>query len=218
MDHLSLAVGFAVPHRMRRQFSGATARPTRQRHLSRASTQPERKATTMARTRNELLYRLEGSLTGGTPIGLVTDGLRADNTFSGTIVEGELRGAHVDGIDYFRVRADGVGIVNAKEIITLDDHSIAVDVHGYVLPPDGAPTPSLEEMASPGFVWPDAPLSIEAFATFETVSPAFQHLNQVTVVHTGTVNMATGELVINAWRPATAERQEAIPVYASYPG
>ena len=174
----------------------------------------------MARMRNELLYRFEGSLTGGTPIGLVTDGLRADNTFAGTIVQGELKGAHLDGIDYFRVRADGVGVVNAKEILTLDQHTIAVDVHGYVLPPEGLPTPSLEEMANPDFTWPDVPLVIEAFATFETVSPVFAHLNKVTVVHTGWVNMATGELGVNASRPATAEQTQATatPAYASYPG
>lgn len=221
MDHLTLALGLLVPQRMRHQFSDASARPTYRRRTLRVSgTTPPRKDTTMARTSNELVYRFEGSLTGGTPIGPVSDGLRADNTFAGTIVHGELEGAHLDGIDYFRVRADGVGIVNAKEILTLGEHTIAVDVHGYVLPPDGLPTPSLEEMASPDFTWPDVPLEIEAFATFETTSPAFAHLNKVAVVHTGSVNMATGALVVNAWRPATTStgRRETTPAYAGYPG
>lgn len=164
------------------------------------------------------VYRFEGRLDGGTPLGPVVDGLRADNTFSGTITEGELRGAHVDGVDYFRVRPDGVGVVTGREMIALGEHRIAVTLTGYVLPPTGMSTPSLEEMADPDFAWPDVPLAIEAFATFETASPDFEHLNRTAVVHTGSVNMATGELVINAWRPSALERLEPVPVHAGYPG
>jgi hypothetical protein len=163
-------------------------------------------------------YRLEGSLTGGTPIGLVTDGLRADNTFEGTIVEGQLAGAHVDGIDYFRVRADGVGIIDGREIITLGEHTVSVELHGYALPPAGMPVPSLDELARPDFTWPDVDFTIEAFATFETASTVYAHLNRLTVVHSGTVNLATGALVIEAWRPRPVTARTHASVYASYPG
>lgn len=164
-------------------------------------------------------YRMEGSLTGGTPIGPVTDGVRADNTFRGTIVEGDLLGGHVDGVDYFRVRADGVGIVDGREVITLDDATIAVELHGYALPPAGMAVPSPEELASPDFTWPDADFTIEAFATFETASPEHAHLNRTTVVHSGTVNMATGALVIEARRPTpVGRRQERTLERAGYPG
>jgi hypothetical protein len=163
-------------------------------------------------------YRLEGSLTGGHPIGLVSDGLRADNTFSGTIVAGELAGAHVDGVDQFRVRTDGIGIVDAREVVTLDGHTVGVSVHGYALPPAGMDPVPLEELDRPGFTWPDAEFTIEAFATFETASPALAHLNQLTVVHTGTVNMATGALVIEAWRPSAVRTREPVAIDAGYPG
>ena len=162
-------------------------------------------------------YRFEGSLTGGHPIGLTTDGLRADNTFAGTIVEGELAGAHVEGVDYFRVRADGVGVVTARELITHDEHTIAVDVHGLVLPPAGMPQVPIEELARPDFAWPDADFTIEAFATFETASPAFAHLNQMTVVHSGTVNLATGALVVDARRPAPVRERSRTAAAAGSP-
>jgi hypothetical protein len=162
-------------------------------------------------------YRLEGALTGGHAIGLVADGIRADNTFEGTIVEGELQGAHVDGIDYFRVRPDGVGIVTGREIITLDDTTIAVSLHGIAVPPAGMDVPPLEVLASPDFEWPDVEFTIEAFATFETSCPAHQHLNRTTVVHSGTVNLATGALVIEARRPTPVQPRRPA-AYAAYPG
>jgi hypothetical protein len=157
--------------------------------------------STIMTSTHDLFYRMEGKLTTRTPIGPVVDGLRADNGFEGIITEGALSGGHLVGMDYFRVRADGVGIIDAHEIIVLGEDRIAVDVTGYVLPPEDLPVPSLEEMAGPDFVWPDTPFAVEAFATFSTAASAYEHLNRVTVVHTGSVNMATGELVIEAWRP-----------------
>jgi hypothetical protein len=166
-----------------------------------------------------LVYRFEGKLTDSKPVGPVTDGVRADNSFEGTITEGTLLGAHVRGIDYFRVRADGVGVVDAREVVTLGDQTVAVRVHGYIVPPTGLPTPSLEELSSPDFVWPDVPFSIEALATFETAVPELAHLNRTTVVHTGSVNMATGQLVVEARRPGVpAPRRSGDDVYAGYPG
>ncbi|MFA9431963.1 DUF3237 family protein [Egicoccus sp. AB-alg2] len=165
------------------------------------------------------VYRFEGKLTHSAPIGPVTDGVRADNRFEGTITEGLLRGAHVDGIDHFRVRYDGVGIVDAYEVVTLGADSVGVRVQGYVLPPAGMPVPSKEDLSSPDFAWPDVPFRIECFATFETASPAHAHLNRTTVVHVGSVNLATGQLVVEAYLPGAVEsRPQPRDAYAGYPG
>lgn len=149
---------------------------------------------------DNFFYRLEGKFTKLGPIGLVTDGLRMDNEFAGTITDGALAGAQMTGIDFFRIRADGVGVVDAREMIHYKDEVIAVHVTGYVLPPADMEFPSLAALTAPDFTWPDAAFTIEALATFETASAEFAHLNRMAVVHTGHANMATGELTVVAHR------------------
>jgi hypothetical protein len=67
-----------------------------------------------------------------------------------------------------------------------------------VVPPAGAPVPSLAEVAAPGFTFPDAPLRITASATFQTAVPELAHLNRTVAVIEGTVNLATGRLEVEA--------------------
>lgn len=156
-----------------------------------------------------LFYRLDARFTHLVPVGLVSDGFRMDNRFGGTVTSGMLAGATMTGVDYFRVRPDGVGVVNARELIEHDGARIAVAIHGYVLPPAGMPVPSPEALQAPDFTWPDVDFAIEALATFETAAPRLAELNRLTVTHTGTANMSTGELVIFAHRlvqPATVAR------------
>ncbi|HSK25939.1 MAG TPA: hypothetical protein VK894_03415, partial [Jiangellales bacterium] len=126
--------------------------------------------------RRETYYRLEGRMERMVPIGPVAEGLRMDGHFSGTIVAGEGRGAHVDIVDYFRIRTDGVGVVDAREVVSLEGQTVSVEVHGYVLPPAGVAAPTIEEITSPGFTWSDLPWTIECFATFRTAAPALAHL------------------------------------------
>lgn len=155
---------------------------------------------------DDLVYRFEGKFSELIPIGPVVDGLRMQNHFGGKITYGELTGATVSGVDYFRVRADGVGVVDAHELVVADGSRIGVRVTGYVLPPEGAPAPSAEEMAAPGFAWPDVPLTIECFATFHTADPRLAHLNRLTVVHSGYANMAANELYVEAHKVKQHER------------
>ncbi|MEU8799642.1 DUF3237 family protein [Spirillospora sp. NPDC048819] len=150
--------------------------------------------------RDGVVYRFEGRLTESLPVGLTPDGPRWDNHFGGKITEGEFAGAAVTGIDYFRVRADGVGVVDARELMTVDGHRVAVTVTGYILPPADLEAPPPEVLAAPDFTFPDVPFKIEAMAVFETGAPELAHLNRLAVIHNGTVNMATGELHVEARR------------------
>lgn len=151
-------------------------------------------------TRDDLVYRLDGRFTHIVPYGLVADGLRLDGHFAGPISVGDYAGADVTGVDYFRIRRDGVGVVDAHEVMTFGGATVAVKVDGYVLPPADVVLPSLEDMASPGFTWPDLDLAVEAFARFTTAAPELAELNRTVVGHTGTVNFATGTVVIEARR------------------
>lgn len=154
----------------------------------------------------DLLYRLDAHFTGMNPIGAVTDGFRSDNTFEGDITVGRFTGGHVTGIDYFRIRTDGVGVVDAREQLTVDGTRIAIWVRGYVLPPAGLPPVPPEQFESPDFSWPDLPFAIHAVAGFETAAPQFAYLNRMIVSHTGPANMASGELTVEA---------RLLPPYAS---
>lgn len=159
---------------------------------------------------DDLFYRLEARFTQLMPIGLVADGIRMHNRFAGRITAGELAGASVDGVDYFRIRSDGVGVVTGHELVEYNGARIAVAINGYGLPPAGLQLPPLEELAAPDFEWPDVPFSIEVFATFETAEPTLAYLNRTTVVHTGYANMGTRELVIEARRPEQLQRSAAL--------
>lgn len=146
------------------------------------------------------VYRFDGRFDSIDMIGPVADGVRMDSRFSGQITKGELAGAAVTGIDYFRIRADGVGVVDGREVVDFGGARIAVRLSGYILPPEGMPVPSPEMMMSPEFFWPDVPFAVRVLATFETAAPALAHLNRLAVAHTGDVNMARGELHIDAWQ------------------
>jgi Protein of unknown function (DUF3237) len=149
----------------------------------------------------EPYYRLDAHFTDIQVIGPVAEGLRMNGHFAGTITVGDgLVGATLVGVDFFRIRADGVGIVDAHEVLTVDGHNVAVRLHGYVLPPTDTIAPTLEEMITPGFAWPDVDHRIEAFATFSAAAPELAHLNRVTVVHTGAVNFATLKITVVADR------------------
>jgi hypothetical protein len=146
-------------------------------------------------------YRLDAHFTDIQVIGPVAEGLRMNGHFAGTITAGDgLVGATVVGVDYFRIRADGVGIIDGHEVLSVDGHNVAVRLNGYVLPPTGTVAPTIEEMIAPGFVWPDTDNRIEAFATFSAAAPELAHLTRVTVVHTGAVNFATLKITVVAHR------------------
>lgn len=158
-----------------------TTAPTLQRPLDRA-----------------LLYRFDGQFSDIVPIGPVADGFRLNGHFGGTLTAGELAGAQLTGVDYFRIANDGLGIVRAHEIVTDRERTIAVELHGILRPPAGVPAPLPTDIVQPGFTWPVEPYTIHVTASFETASPALAHLNHTIVAHTGTVNFSTGQLHVDA--------------------
>lgn len=160
-----------------------------------ATETPRRRAADDA---DDLLYRFEGRFTEMIAVGPVPEGFRMHNSFAGAITAGELTGATVEGVDYFRVRSDGIGIVDGHELVTFHGDRIAVRITGYILPPPGIPQPSPEQLLDPDFAWPDAPFAIGVVATFETAAPELAHLNGTIVSHTGEANMARGTLLIEA--------------------
>jgi hypothetical protein len=150
------------------------------------------------RQRSDILYRMEAQLTGSVPVGVLPEGLRVDNSFEGVITEGAFAGAEVRGIDYYLIRPDGVGVVDAREVILTGQHAIGAIARGYVIPPAGMPLPPLEMLLSPDFEWPDVPFDIHVFQTFSTAAPDLAHLNRTIVSHLGGVNYATRKLVVDA--------------------
>jgi hypothetical protein len=77
---------------------------------------------------------VEGSLTELVTVGLSDEGLRMHNRFEGRIVSGQPAGGQVRGADEFLIRPDGVGVVDAREVITADAGSLTAAVHGYAHP------------------------------------------------------------------------------------
>lgn len=161
------------------------------------------------------LFRMEGRLTDLHIVGVLPEGLRMHNDFEGTIVVGEPAGALVRGIDEFVIRPDGVGVVDAREVVTSSVGSLAADVFGYAHPPEGMQMPPLDVLLDPGFTWPDVRFTIQCGAIYHASAPELAELDRTVVVHIGWVNMATRELVIEGYRgTALAPR----PVEASVAG
>ncbi len=146
----------------------------------------------------ELVYRFEGTLAEMYPIGVFPEGIRFHNHFDGTVVAGPFTGGKIFGPDLFLLRRDGVGEIHAPEVIDDGTHRVALDVRGYVVPPPGAPVVPLESLLAPGFEFPDVPLRITGSALASTAAPDYRHLNQTTIVIEGHVNLASGELVVEA--------------------
>lgn len=146
------------------------------------------------------LFRMEGRLTELVTVGLFADGIHMHNTFEGTIVSGDLAGARVRGIDEFRIRHDGTGVIDARELVTADGRHLTAQVHGYAYPPAGMQLPPLEVLLDPGFAWPDVPFALECSAIYATAAPELAELGRTVVAHLGRVNMATRELIIEGHR------------------
>lgn len=146
----------------------------------------------------DLLYSIDGAFSQIVPIGPVADGFRLDGHFGGPITAGDLTGAQMTGVDYFRIRHDGLGVVRAHEIVVAGDRVVSVELNGYLLPPQGSEAPLPGDIGQPGFSWPEEPYTIHASATFETAAPDLAYLNETVVAHSGTVNFTSGLLHIDA--------------------
>ena len=146
----------------------------------------------------ELIYRFEARLAEMYPIGIFPEGIRFHNDFDGTIVAGPFTGARIFGLDQFMLRRDGVGVIVAPEVIDAGDTRVSLEVRGYVVSPDGLEMPPLEVMADPGFEFPDLDFRVVGSALIRTADPRYEKLNRTVAVLEGTVNLASGRLVVEA--------------------
>src|SRR3712207_5897484 len=88
-------------------------------------------------------HAFEATMTRVVPIGLVPEELRLNAHYQGQINEGPLTGDTVDGVDYFLLRRDGVGVVDVRQVFSGEGgRTVATEVHGYVAAP--SPVPPLE--------------------------------------------------------------------------
>lgn len=155
-----------------------------------------------------LLYRVEASLSEVIPVGLVPEGVRLDVHFAGRVVEGPLSGATLRGVDYLLLRADGIGVIDAYEVVSTEaGQHISIHAQGYVTPPPEVQLPPPEVLLSPEFQWPDLPLPMHGFVLYRTGAQEMAWMNRTAVGFEGTVNVGTGELMIEARlsNPAIAE-------------
>lgn len=146
-------------------------------------------------------YRFVAQLHRIAPIGLLPEGLRIDLGFDGDVVEGPLAGGTIEGVDYLLVRPDGVGVVDARELLTgSDGTTVSAHAEGYVVPP--FEIPELSALVDPSFLWPDVDLALHGSARLQSAAPALAAVNRTVYSFTGTVNMATGSLEV-AGSPVT---------------
>lgn len=146
----------------------------------------------------DLIYRFEARLAEMYPIGLFAEGIRFHNDFEGTVVEGPFAGARIFGLDPFLLRPDGVGVIDAPEVIEAGQTRVSLQVRGYVVPPKGMQMPPLEALLEPGFAFPDVDFRVTASGLIRTAAPEWAALNATVAVIEGTVNLATGRLVVEA--------------------
>lgn len=142
-------------------------------------------------------YGFQAQVNRIAPIGLVPEGLRIDVGFAGTVTEGPLAGAAIEGIDHLLIRPDGVAVIDARELVTGADGTTALGrMDGYVVPP--FEMPELPALLDPSFSWPDVDLPLHGAALWQSAVPALEAVNRSVYALTGTVNMARGSLVVHA--------------------
>ena len=146
-----------------------------------------------------LLYRFEGDLTETIPIGLVPEGVRLDVAFTAQLVDGPLAGAELRGIDYLLLRSDGVGVIDAYEVVTGKSGThISAHAQGYIVPPEGMQLPPPNVLLSPDFRWPDIPLPLHGFVMYRTGDGALAWLNRTAAAFEGSVNVGTRRIEVTA--------------------
>lgn len=146
----------------------------------------------------DLIYKFEAQLGGMYPIGLFAEGIRFHNDFEGIVIEGPFAGARIFGLDPFLLRPDGIGVIDAPEVIDCGETRVSLHVRGYVVPPAGMEMPPLEALLEPGFAFPGVDFRVTASGLIRTASPEWASLNATVAIIEGTVNLATGRLVVEA--------------------
>ena len=148
-------------------------------------------------------YAFQAEVTHIRPIGLTARGLRIDISLTGRVTEGQLTGSAVEIIDYLLIRPDGVGVIDARDVIFDGDRVIAaIQAEGYIVPP--FPLPELSILADPDFQWPDVDLPVHGAHFWETSRDDLSAAAATVYGFTGSANIGAGLLKLSAHSLATA--------------
>lgn len=81
----------------------------------------------------ELLAHMHARVQNMVNYGLTPHGNRLDVFFEGEMTSGFLTGK-MQGVDYFLMRADGVGVIDVRaSIMTIDGSVLSAQISGYIL-------------------------------------------------------------------------------------
>jgi ketosteroid isomerase-like protein len=142
-------------------------------------------------------YSFQAQLTRISPVGLVPEGLRIDAGFAGTVTDGPWAGRTIEGIDYLVIRPDGVGVIDAHELVSGEQGALAsLHAEGYIVPP--FPMPPLTALLDPAFTWPDVDLPLHGSVRVQTAAAGSAAANHTVFGFTGAVNMSRGWLAVTA--------------------
>lgn len=140
-----------------------------------------------------VLFGIEAEFTEIVPVGFTPRGLRFDLAFAGAVTGGPFDGAEVRGTDALLIRPDGVGVMDARAIITTATDSILSGrAVGYGIMPAGLQLPPPEVILDPGFVWPEeVRVTLHGFALHETGAEDLAWLNRTALALVGTASLGT---------------------------
>lgn len=151
-------------------------------------------------------YSFQAQLTRIAPVGLTPEGLRIDIGFAGTVTAGPWAGCVIEGIDYLHIRPDGIGVIDARELVSGEQGVMAaVHAEGYVVPP--FEMPPLPALLDPTFAWPDVELPLHGSARVQTALSENGSANHTVFGFTGSVNMSRGSLAVAADAIASGQSQ-----------
>ncbi|MGH3589981.1 MAG: hypothetical protein ACRDRF_02975 [Pseudonocardiaceae bacterium] len=150
-------------------------------------------------------YAFQAELTRIRTVGLTARGLRLDIDLTGSVTKGRLTGCTVEIIDYLLIRPDGVGVIDARDLISDGDRVVAaIRAEGYIVPP--FPMPTLSVLADPDFQWPDVDLPLHGAHFWETSDKESSTAAATVYGFTGSANIAAGVLKLSAHSLAGASQ------------
>ena len=141
----------------------------------------------------------EATFTEIVPTGLVPESIRFDFHDSGSAVDGLLTAAVVCGVGYLLLRADGVGVLDVRLVLTTPRTEGRFSPRNRLLGTTGRrPGAPLEMLPSPGFAWTDRSMPIHGFALCQTGAAELAWLNHTAVAFEGWANAGAKKLTVTA--------------------
>jgi hypothetical protein len=149
-----------------------------------------------------LVYRIESHLRSVTRPAVGRDGVILVEETDARVTGGRFAGGRYRGLERVTLRVDGPAVVEGREGIDIGDAHVAVDIRGSVQTPSWSRLPSPGIVAALGYDFPDEDLRMTGTALFRTIAPRYAHLDGAIGRIEGWVNLASGELEVEAWSDA----------------